>query len=114
MKLIFGLLFFVCSSFAGTGAAYGSCSGVNVAGYFFAYTYQYAFTYAGSIGSESHSFLFSGFLEKFKDLRPIGGDETHAIYRVNDEILFVPFIAKSGLLYQSPLTGYSKIKLCDY
>ena len=86
---------------ADSGSTSGSCSGtLNQLGYFYAYTYQYAYLYNGVLGSESHSFSFSGFLSEMKTAKIIGANEKFVVYRSQHGRaldLAVPFKSGAGL-----------------
>lgn len=111
---------------ASTDTATGTCSGtVDRRGFFYAHTYQYAYTSNGTVESEDHDFSFGGFLSDEEHARIIGARNTKwVIYRAKDFDLAVPYVSGAGLYLlekrhdsddlNNPETDFNWIKLCDY
>ncbi len=127
--VVISFLFVLPKAYAGLGSTSGSTSGscsnsISQLGYFYAYTYQYAYIYNGILGSESHSFSFSGFLADMKDAKIVGANEKYVVYRSQHGRaldLAVPFQSGAGLFVKyvesTDFPGEGKsawTKLCSY
>ncbi|WP_067721367.1 hypothetical protein [Nocardia yamanashiensis] len=100
-----------------SGSTSGSCSGtVGSWGFFYAYTYQYAFISADTIEEEVHDFAFDGFLSGAENARLLNGKQrTWIVYRKGDFDLAVPYVKGAGLFVRDNRDRDDDwVKLCSY
>ena len=93
-------LHFATGAFAASGSATTTCSATTPYGYVYAYAYQYASVYPnnGQIGSESHSFSFSGELSGEEKASPVMGvRDSWIFYRGRKYDFLIPFQKGAGI-----------------
>ncbi len=124
--LIFILILGLCSitfAYVNSGSASGSCS--NVLPGYGAYTItttQTAVVTNGSIVTETHTFVFSGFLSEMENAHAVGGNERHIAYENSKFLIAVPYVSGAGFYFKDKNSGdFPKrrsptgwIKLCNY